>query len=66
MTVTREFTVWCDGLPGDLPQSCGTFAQSGGGETLVMLKAGLIRRGWLIKPQYARCPECLQAQRDQK
>lgn len=64
MTVTREVTVWCDGLPGEAPMSCGVWEQSS--DSVTLLKAELIRKGWAIGKNYARCPECLQIQREQK
>lgn len=66
MTVTREFTIWCDGLPGDAVMSCGNFVQSGGTEDLTDLKAKLSRWGWAIKPKYARCPGCIAELEEQK
>ena len=64
MTVTHEVTVWCDGLPGDARMSCGVWEQSS--DSVTLLKASLIRKGWAIGKNYARCPECLQAQKEQK
>lgn len=63
MTVTHEVTVWCDGLPGDAPQSCGEWVQSS--KSVTLLKAELIRKGWAIGKNYARCPECLEEMRKQ-